>query len=636
MFLRAVAGLRAGFGGWRRSRPFWAGVWTLLAGLEILSIPLAPLSLMIHEGIAGVSGVLMGVFLVVLALALWLAPRYRVFAGIATLVFAVASLVLSNFGGFLIGFLLAALGGAMAVSWTPDGPPPRGPAGQPGLAWPRPGDEGPDGPPDTGPDTGPDPGPGGGPSGGGPADPEPGAPQGAYRWSHRRGVPRTGNRLRALGVLPAGGALLAGLQPLTPATAPVHPGPATRPPTTPSDAADPGAPRGGGQLTLCSLLDTLLATAGPTVHVDGLGGPVVGARGSGPHGHGGGPPGPRPAPGGPPPGRRTPGDGRAPARNRAGGGLLGTVTGLLGLNGPPPARRSGPRPWTASGPAASRPPHTPAGRARVPAARTPASAAPGPRAGADDVPAPSLLSLRLPGLPLDHGMDGLLSALPPALRLGAGARGAAGASPWCLPRIELGLSPGAARYGAEAIASQPFRVRTPLLVLTGLTYHGITSVPTRSGPQRVLAFTAYRVDIASLRQSAALLAPGCGRPPGGFPPFHGLPGLRLPLLDMGLPGVGRVDPVPPPWAPCQGESATDGAPGGTTTANGQVVLLTKVLSGNLLGLLPVAFTPDMPPPLPPGLTVPLPLFFTDVTGYNQYLSADELTVPGLRQTASRP
>lgn len=65
-----------------------------------------------------------------------------------------------------------------------------------------------------------------------------------------------------------------------------------------------------------------------------------------------------------------------------------------------------------------------------------------------------------------------------------------------------------------------------------------------------------------------------------------------------------------------------------------MVLLTKVLSGNLLGLLPVTFTPDMPPPLPPGLTLPIPVFFTNVLGFNQFLGADRLSVPGLAQSAS--
>ncbi len=627
MFLNAVSGWRVAFRGWRRSRPFWAGVWTLLAGLEILSIPLAPVSLMVHEGIAGVSGLLMGIFLAVLALTLWLAPGHRVFAGIATLVFAVASLVLSNFGGFLIGFLLGALGGAMAVSWTPDGPPPRARTAQPGLDWPRLDPDGTggggigDGSSGTGEDSG---GPGG-------------APLRAGRSDRSPGPPRTGNRLRALGTLPAGGALLAGLQPLSPATA--HAGLTTRPPTTP---ADPGVPLGGGQLTVCSLLDALLATAGPTVHVNGHGGPLVRIGPTLPaHRAVSAKPVPEPLP--------------QPTR---GGGLLGAVTGLLGLNGALSGGSSGseagserlgrgpvagseagrapsaatpsamPRAKPSSATPPTRPPTTP------PA--VPPAAPPRPGVAAGNAVSPSLLRLVIPVLPADHGMDDVMSLLPLSLRLGAAAAGSGGRSPWCLPEVSLGLSPGAARYGAGAVAAQPFRVRTPLLVLTGLTYHGITTVPTRSGPRRVLAFTAFRVDIAALRQTTALLAPGCGPEPGGFPHFRGVPGIRLPLLDMGLPGLGHLDPgAPPPWASCQGEMESDGAPDGTTTAaGGPVVLLTSALSGDLLGLLPVTFTPDMPPPLPPGLTVPLPLFFTDATSYDQFLSADELSVPGLHQTAS--
>ena len=601
MLLTSAAGFRTAFRDWRRSRPFWSGVWTGLAGLEILSLPLAPLTLMIHEGVAGVSGMLMGVFLVVLALTLWLAPQYRVFAGIATLVFAVASLVLSNFGGFLVGFLLGALGGAMAVSWTPDGPPAGpGPTAQPGLDWPGPGDGRPDGTPD-----GPSGGPGGpGDAGGGPR-PGP-VPQGGR-------VLRANHRLRALGALPAGGVLLAGLQPPATASAPVHPAP-------PAPPTEPSAPHGGG-LTVCSLLDALLATAGPTAHVDGPGGP----------GHGGTPrsraaalPGPRThdAP--------HPATAPAPHRERTpDGGLLGTVTGLLGLNGRPTAEN---RP---SGHPPRRPDRSPPHRLPRAAPGPARPAGPAPGGGTGDVPPPSLLRLGIPRLPVDHAVDDLMSLLPTRIRVGVGGR--SGRSPWCLPEVSLGLAAGASGYRAGAAAARPFRVRTPLLVLTGLTYHGITTVDTRSGPQRVLAFTAYRVDIASLRQTAPLLAPGCGRTPAGFPHFSGLPGIRLPLLDMGLPGIGRVDPgAPPPWAACQGEAESDGAPGGTTTATGApVVLLTRVLSGALLGLLPVTFTPDMPPPLPPGLTVPLPLFFTGVTAFNQYLAADGLSVPGLHQTASR-
>jgi hypothetical protein len=104
---------------WRRGRPFWAGVFTAASAAELMYIPSAKLSLIIHEGIAGVSAYLMGILLVVMAATMWFAPMYRVFAGIATLLFAVASLVLSNLGGFLLGMLLGIIGGALAVAWTP-------------------------------------------------------------------------------------------------------------------------------------------------------------------------------------------------------------------------------------------------------------------------------------------------------------------------------------------------------------------------------------------------------------------------------------------------------------------------------------------------------------------------------------
>ena len=44
------------------------------------------------------------------------AGHVRVFAGVAAILLALVSLPVSNIGGFLVGFLLALLGGALAVS----------------------------------------------------------------------------------------------------------------------------------------------------------------------------------------------------------------------------------------------------------------------------------------------------------------------------------------------------------------------------------------------------------------------------------------------------------------------------------------------------------------------------------------
>ena len=110
---------------WRHSRPFWAGLWTLLAALELWSIPFLQPLLVQHKlnikmaGIAGVSTMAITPALIMMAAAMWFAPGYRVFAGVFTLVCALLSMVVSNFGGFLLGMLLGVFGGGLAFSWTP-------------------------------------------------------------------------------------------------------------------------------------------------------------------------------------------------------------------------------------------------------------------------------------------------------------------------------------------------------------------------------------------------------------------------------------------------------------------------------------------------------------------------------------
>lgn len=110
---------------WRRSRPFWAGLWTLLAAFELWSIPFLQPLLVQHKlnikmaGIAGVSTMAITPALIMMAAAMWFAPGYRVFAGVFTLVCALLSMVVSNFGGFLLGMLLGVFGGGLAFSWSP-------------------------------------------------------------------------------------------------------------------------------------------------------------------------------------------------------------------------------------------------------------------------------------------------------------------------------------------------------------------------------------------------------------------------------------------------------------------------------------------------------------------------------------
>ncbi|MEV0849150.1 hypothetical protein AB0J21_25310 [Streptomyces sp. NPDC049954] len=132
------------------------------------------------------------------------------------------------------------------------------------------------------------------------------------------------------------------------------------------------------------------------------------------------------------------------------------------------------------------------------------------------------------------------------------------------------------------VADEPWRLETTKLSLHGLGYDGIVKVRTSSGRiKNVLKFTASGLDIKDLHQ-----------------------------LTVGPDGkTGHVK----------------GAPGSTSTIrDGKVTMYTERLKGNLLGLIPVDFTPDSPPPL----TLP-ELFFTKVTVVQAAQFGGTLTIPGL-------
>jgi hypothetical protein len=124
-FGAAAGSRRAAFGRWRRTRPFWGGFLLLLAGIELLLIPLSGIlihgavKLVVYIGIGGVFGVLLGVLLIGCGLLLWLNPAHRTFYAIAGVLLAVLSFIASNFGGFFIGMLLGIIGGSMSFGWTP-------------------------------------------------------------------------------------------------------------------------------------------------------------------------------------------------------------------------------------------------------------------------------------------------------------------------------------------------------------------------------------------------------------------------------------------------------------------------------------------------------------------------------------
>ncbi|MGW5672779.1 DUF6114 domain-containing protein, partial [Micromonospora sp. NPDC003776] len=105
---------------WRRGRPFTAGVLITLGGAEMLVTLRAPLGVLLHVGPQGLAAYLVPTILVLCGVLLIATPQQRVFYALLTLVLGLASWLTSNLGGFLIGMLLALVGGALAFAWTPD------------------------------------------------------------------------------------------------------------------------------------------------------------------------------------------------------------------------------------------------------------------------------------------------------------------------------------------------------------------------------------------------------------------------------------------------------------------------------------------------------------------------------------
>ncbi|MFF8954300.1 DUF6114 domain-containing protein [Streptomyces sp. NPDC014894] len=142
--------LRRRFRDWRGQRPFWAGLFTLLGGIPIAYFPYANLQLgnltLSMATTAGAGSLIIGVLLVTLGMTMWFHHIVRVFAGVASILLALISIPIANLGGFVVGFLLALVGGALSIAWAPGKPlpaasdePAPGEARDAGARWDLPG-----------------------------------------------------------------------------------------------------------------------------------------------------------------------------------------------------------------------------------------------------------------------------------------------------------------------------------------------------------------------------------------------------------------------------------------------------------------------------------------------------------------
>jgi len=105
---------------WRRGRPFWGGLFTMLAGVEILaSGNLSLENIQIKVGLTGFQSYLIPAMLILAGLLAWFTPAQRIFYGVLAALVSVYSLIGVNFGGFFLGMLLGIIGGSLIAAWAP-------------------------------------------------------------------------------------------------------------------------------------------------------------------------------------------------------------------------------------------------------------------------------------------------------------------------------------------------------------------------------------------------------------------------------------------------------------------------------------------------------------------------------------
>lgn len=111
------------FRGWRRTRPFWAGLFGLLAAIAIVGPPVMSFDIgeivITIATIGGMSALVISAVLGICAIGMWMRPEFRVPAGVLIFVVSLASLVTANLGGFMVGLFCGIVSAGLAMAWSP-------------------------------------------------------------------------------------------------------------------------------------------------------------------------------------------------------------------------------------------------------------------------------------------------------------------------------------------------------------------------------------------------------------------------------------------------------------------------------------------------------------------------------------
>ncbi len=120
--LGRLASAAGWFRAFRRTRPFWGGLWCIAAGAWIIRSMFFSFVLAVSGGWSYSAGYILGGGLVLFGLVSWFAPHYRSLLGIMAVLLSLAAFVAANLGGYLVGSVLGIVGGSRVWAWGETAP----------------------------------------------------------------------------------------------------------------------------------------------------------------------------------------------------------------------------------------------------------------------------------------------------------------------------------------------------------------------------------------------------------------------------------------------------------------------------------------------------------------------------------
>ncbi|MGG3467814.1 DUF6114 domain-containing protein [Neobacillus pocheonensis] len=101
---------------WRKQRPLWGAIFTILSGLMILWVPLNLYLSTFLPGSIAIIGLLFGGLITLIGIIALFFPNASKILGIFTIFLSILS-VIGALGGFLFGTLFGIIGGALLIAW---------------------------------------------------------------------------------------------------------------------------------------------------------------------------------------------------------------------------------------------------------------------------------------------------------------------------------------------------------------------------------------------------------------------------------------------------------------------------------------------------------------------------------------